>query len=307
MVDFPWPVICVCSISVDLVSYGTCGSSGFLQLARQKKMTKNKTLAVWILLITAGNALAQQAPPPANGASEGLEPAEGVQAWTSNLGFEPVGSGDLIYISVTGAPELSRSSRVTADGKLMLPLLRQGVPVVGLTPANIAQAVTVELVKEKILVDPIVAAAVLEYRSRRVSVVGAVRMPSSFQAVGDMRLLAAIARAQGFSPEAGPEVIVSLSNRKDGEQSPLRIPIKALLARQRPNAEHFVARRRGDKRAGGAEAICSRERQNARILSAGGLGWLYNLESPRLVARDAAIFRQARICVPPGGGFRKAR
>ena len=141
--------------------------------------------------------------------------ADGGQSFVNNLGFEPVGPGDLISISVTGSPELSRSSRVTADGDLMLPLLRHGVPVCGLTPARIAQAVAAALVKEKILVEPIVSAAVLEYRSRRVSVVGAVRLPSNFQAVGEMRLLDAIAHAQGFTPEAGPEIIVSFPNREE--------------------------------------------------------------------------------------------
>lgn len=146
-----------------------------------------------------------------------------------NLGFEPVGPGDLIYTSVAGSPELSRSSRITKDGELMLPLLHEGVRVAGLTPSQAAQAVTAALVKEKLLVDPIVSVAVLEYRSRLISVVGAVRMPSNFQAVGEMRLLDAIARAQGFMPDAGPEVIVSMAKPSEGEQSTLHIPIKALL------------------------------------------------------------------------------
>ncbi|MGA8027359.1 MAG: polysaccharide biosynthesis/export family protein [Bryobacteraceae bacterium] len=174
-----------------------------------------------------------QAQVAASSGGQAQEAAESGQAWSSNLGFEPVGPGDLIYISVTGSPELSRSSRVTEDGKLMLPLLREGVAVAGLTPAKIAQAVTAALVKDKVLVDPIVSAAVLEYRSRRISVVGAVRMPSNFQAVGEMRLLDAIARAQGFSPEAGPEVIVSTAGAGD-QKSPLHIPIKALLAGKDP-------------------------------------------------------------------------
>ncbi len=164
-----------------------------------------------------------------------LEQVEGVQALTGNLGFEPVGAGDLIYISVTGSPELSRSARVTVDGKLILPLVREGVPVAGLTPAKIADAVAAELVKEKLLVEPIVSAAVLEYRSRRVSVVGAVRMPANFQAVGEMRLLDAIARAQGFAPDAGPEVIVSFPNGEGGEKSPLHIPLRALVAAKDPS------------------------------------------------------------------------
>jgi polysaccharide biosynthesis/export protein len=117
----------------------------------------------------------------------------------------------------------------------MLPLLREGVPVNGLTPNRIALAVAAALVKGKILVDPIVSAGVLEYRSRRVSVVGAVRMPANFQAVGEMRLLDAIARAQGFSPDAGPEVIISFPSAQGGEPAPLHVPIRELLAAKDPS------------------------------------------------------------------------
>ena len=183
-----------------------------------------------VVLIATSSMIGGRAQVPVNNGGQALEQAEGTQAWNSNLGFEPVGPGDLIYISVTGSPELSRSARVTLDGKLMLPLVKEGVPVAGLTPAKIADAVTAELVKEKLLVEPIVSAAVLEYRSRRVSVVGAVRMPANFQAVGEMRLLDAIARAQGFTADAGPEVIVSFANGDGGEKSPLHIPLRALLA-----------------------------------------------------------------------------
>lgn len=195
---------------------------------------KNKRLAVAFL--AAGCSLTiLQAQSAASGVGQTQEPTEAGQGWSGNLGFEPVGPGDLIYLSVTGSPELSRSSRVTEDGKLILPLLREGVAVAGLTPAQIAQAVTTALVKERVLVDPIVSTAVLEYRSRRISVMGAVRMPSNFQAVGKMRLLDAIAHAQGFMPDAGPEVIVSTADGEDGEKSPLHIPVKALLAGKDPS------------------------------------------------------------------------
>jgi polysaccharide export outer membrane protein len=191
-------------------------------------MTKRNGWAVLALAVCG--AMAAQAQGAGAPASQSPDLGEGAQAYGSNLGYEPVGPGDLVSISVTGSPELSHSSRVTPDGKLMIPLLREGVPVYGMTPTRIAQAVAAALVKGKVLVDPIVSAGVLEYRSRRVSVVGSVRMPANFQAVGDMRLLDAIARAQGFTPDAGPEVIVSFPIGKDGEKPALHVPIRALLA-----------------------------------------------------------------------------
>ena len=192
--------------------------------------TRILVTALWLSLI----ALPLCAQGTAN-ANQSLAPeySEGNQT-ANNLGFEPVGPGDLISILVTGSPELSRSSRVTVEGKIVLPLLREGVAVDGMTPAQIARAVAAELVKEKLLVEPIVSAAVLEYRSRRVSVVGSVRMPASFQAIGEMRLLDAIARAQGFTPDAGTEVIVSFARGKVGERDAMHVPIRALLAAKDP-------------------------------------------------------------------------
>ncbi len=189
----------------------------------------NRRTFVWATL-AMGSALALSAQTAPNSNSNQAPDFNDSVPAGSNLGFEPVGPGDLVAISVAGSAELSRSTRVTADGKLMLPLLKVGVPVDGMTPARIAQAVTAELVNEKLLVEPIVSAAVLEYRSRRVSVVGAVRMPASFQAVGEMHLLDAIARAQGFTPDAGPELIVSFRKGANGEKSPLHVPIRSLLA-----------------------------------------------------------------------------
>lgn len=186
------------------------------------------TLSITVLcaLICSGVTHAQS---PAQ-----AEPVDSAQIWAGNLGFDPVGAGDLVYISVAGSPELSRSYRVSADGRLTLPLLKNSVPVAGMRPAEIAQAVAVELAGERILVSPIVSAAVLEYRSRLVSVVGAVKAPTTLQALGDMKLLDAIARAQGIAPEAGPDIIVSRPRGSGDERETLDVPIKTLLAGNDP-------------------------------------------------------------------------
>jgi polysaccharide biosynthesis/export protein len=154
---------------------------------------------------------------------------ESSQVWTANLAYEPVGAGDLLYVSVSGSPELSRSYRVSAEGRLLLPLLDEGILVAGLIPTSISHAVSQELVRQRILVDPIVSIAVLEYRSRLVSVVGAVKVPGTMQAVGDFKLLDAIARTQGISPEAGPEIIVSRLGAASDSNQTVHLPIKELL------------------------------------------------------------------------------
>lgn len=194
----------------------------------------------WVVCVVAGTAGSQTTPVPTPPASvlpvptlpmqsPGLENPESSQIWIGNLGFEPVGPGDLLYVSVNGSPELTRSYRVSAEGGLLLPLLKESIPVAGLVPTGISHAISAELMREQVLVEPIVSVAVLEYRSRLVSVVGAVKLPGTIQAVGDFRLLDAIARAQGIAPEAGPEIIVSRAGAGAETNETIHVPIKDLL------------------------------------------------------------------------------
>jgi polysaccharide biosynthesis/export protein len=159
-----------------------------------------------------------------------LDAHQPTQVLPANLGDDPVGVGDLIYISVTGSPEFTRSYRVSNDGGLSLPLVHEPIPVSGMVPSAIARAISEALVRDRILVAPIVSASVLEYRSRQVTVAGAVRSPVVMEATGDLKLLDAIARAQGFSSDAGPEVIVSSVDKATGARKPVRISIKDLLS-----------------------------------------------------------------------------
>lgn len=142
----------------------------------------------------------------------------------SNLSFEPVGPGDLIYLSVSDAPELTRSYRVSAGGKLILPLLQRPIEVAGMLPTDVEKIVSHQLTADRILVSPVVSVAVLDYRSRMVNVVGSVKRPVNFQAVGNMKLLDAIARADGLAPDAGPEILVFAPG-----QETRHIPVKLLM------------------------------------------------------------------------------
>jgi polysaccharide biosynthesis/export protein len=190
-------------------------------------MINTCVLSVIMCAVAAG-----QAPPRNTGSQDPVTVQEGeqTQIWTGNLAYEPVGSGDLVYISVAGAPEISGSYRVSAEGELSLPLLSRGIPVAGLYPAKVAASVATELTSERVFVEPIVSVAVLDYRSRLLSVMGAVRAPATLQALGGMRLLDALAKAQGLTPEAGPEIIVTRPLAANKGRETLRIPVKELLS-----------------------------------------------------------------------------
>jgi polysaccharide biosynthesis/export protein len=127
----------------------------------------------------------------------------------ANLPSLNLHAGDLVAVSVYDAPELTRTVRVDPDGVIRLPLLAEGVKAAGLMPRELEVELANALKSGEILVDPIVKITVVEYHSRPISVMGAVRRPVTFQSDGSMRLLDALARAEGLTDDAGPEIIVT--------------------------------------------------------------------------------------------------
>jgi polysaccharide biosynthesis/export protein len=195
-------------------------------------MQARMVFAFWILSLAPFGASAQSEPnqpAPLGDVTQSPQVAA-----TTNLGDEAVGAGDLVYITVIGSPEFTRSYRVSIDGNISIPLISKPISVIGLAPAAIASAVSDALIRDRILVAPIVSAAVLEYKSRQVTVAGAVNAPVIIQATGNLKLLDAITLAHGVSPDAGAEVIVSSPDKTTGNRTSTSISIKALLSGEDP-------------------------------------------------------------------------
>jgi polysaccharide biosynthesis/export protein len=143
-----------------------------------------------------------------------------------------VGPDDVISLTVFDVPELTRQLRIGTDGTIRVPLLKKKIKVNGMLPGEIENVIANELKAEDILVDPVVSVAVLEYHSRPVSVVGAVRLPVTFQAMPNTHLLDAITRAGGLTEMAGTDIIVTRTiTGPDGKTSVInqRIPANKLM------------------------------------------------------------------------------
>ena len=146
----------------------------------------------------------------------------------TNLPIQKLGPQDLIAIRVYDSPEFTLSLRVLDSGEIRLPMMKEKLKVEGLFPADIETLIADELKREHLLVDPFVTVTVLDYHSRPISVTGAVKLPTIFQAIGEVSLLDALAKAGGPADNAGGELIVTRPNGPGGQQSVQRIPIKAL-------------------------------------------------------------------------------
>lgn len=151
---------------------------------------------------------------------------------STSLPVQKIGPDDLLGLTVYDSAELTRNVRVGQDGTVRLPLLRQRLQVSGLWPAEVETVIAQALIREQVMVDPVVTVSVTEYRSRPIKVVGAVKHPITFQAFGDVTLLDAISRAEGLSDDAGPEILISkVQPGVDGKPAALvqRVPVKALI------------------------------------------------------------------------------
>ena len=149
-----------------------------------------------------------------------------------NLPAQKIGPNDLLAVSVYGAPELTRSVRVSASGHLSLPMVRGQINAAGKLPMDLERSIAQALRDGQILVDPVVTVTVVEYFSRPISVMGSVRKPTTFQAVGTVSLLDAVTRAEGLTPDAGSEILVTRRQEGvNGDSVSLvqRIPVKGLI------------------------------------------------------------------------------
>ncbi|HEY2843844.1 MAG TPA: polysaccharide biosynthesis/export family protein [Bryobacteraceae bacterium] len=149
------------------------------------------------LILMAAAALAQ------------VRPSLMEEVGKANLPSQKLGAGDLVAVSIYDAPELTRTVRVEPDGTVHMPLLAEGVQAAGLMPRELESGLASALKSEEILVDPIVKITVVEYYSRPIAVMGAVRKPLTFHADGPVSLLDALSRAEGLTDEAGTEILVT--------------------------------------------------------------------------------------------------
>ena len=150
----------------------------------------------------------------------------------SNLPVQRVGPDDLLGVSVYDSPELTRTVRVSTEGTIRLPMVKEKIKVAGMLPMDLENEIARVLKEEQLLVDPVVTVSVVEYRSRPIKVVGSVKRPITFQAIGPTNLLDAVSRAEGLADDAGPEILVS-RQQPDAEGRLVtltqRIAVKSLM------------------------------------------------------------------------------
>ncbi len=137
-----------------------------------------------------------------------------------------IGPGDLLEISVFQVDELKTTARVSRAGEIDLPLIN-GVKAVGLTTAGLASAIELKL--GVYLENPVVTVFVKQYRSQRITVLGAVKSPQVFTVSGQKYLLDMLSMAGGLSGDASNLCIVQKKGSACGKPEIIKIDLKKLL------------------------------------------------------------------------------
>jgi polysaccharide export outer membrane protein len=128
-----------------------------------------------------------------------------------------IGSGDLIDLSVYDVPELILKVRVDANGMVSLPLIGD-MKLEGMTVSEAQKAITDELVRQELVLQPAVSVFIEEYATKGITVYGEVGTPGIYQLFGPHRLYDAISAAGGLTAKSGQIVTILRDGRSDREQ-----------------------------------------------------------------------------------------
>ena len=130
---------------------------------------------------------------------------------TSSASNELIDCGDLLTVTIDSGYEADRENppvtvRVGEDGNAVIPLVG-GVAVAGMELTAAEQVIRVAAVERGVYRNPIVTLEMKQPRVNRVTVLGAVTTPGTYELPrASSSLLAAIIKAEGLSPEAGTEI-----------------------------------------------------------------------------------------------------
>jgi polysaccharide biosynthesis/export protein len=116
---------------------------------------------------------------------------------------------DLLDISVFDVPEMSRLYRVRPEGSITLPLMTDPIACAGVSPDQLAAAISERLKAAGLVSDPRVTVEIRESRLHSIAVTGAVKKPQIYPVFGETTLLDVLAQAEGLAEDAGGIALVT--------------------------------------------------------------------------------------------------
>lgn len=142
-----------------------------------------------------------------------------------------LGPDDLIEVRVYLEEDLSGEYRLDAAGRIDFPLL-EPVVLAGLLPSEVADRLRGALA-DGFLVNPQVGVTVIEFNSRKISVIGEVQRPGRLVYLDGMTVVQAIAEAGGTTESARLDWVQV--TRRDEEGKRYDVPYRAVTLGRSPD------------------------------------------------------------------------
>jgi polysaccharide biosynthesis/export protein len=140
---------------------------------------------------------------------------------------EVIGAGDTVRISAFRYPEFTTEARVSEEGHVNMPLIG-AVALQGLTPEKAALLIAERLKGGHYLLNPEINVAVVQARSRQVSVLGHVTRPGRYTLEGaSARLSDVVAMAGGLVPAASDVLVVK--RVRQGRAESISVDLGAII------------------------------------------------------------------------------
>lgn len=117
-----------------------------------------------------------------------------------------IGPEDLLEVSVFDLPQFNSTSRVAGDGTITMPLVGS-IDVRGLSKKQVEQKIEAAL-ESKYVNNANVSVNIKEYKSRQVSVLGAVKTPGPYYVISHRTLLQLLSETGGLNADASEKCYV---------------------------------------------------------------------------------------------------
>lgn len=127
-----------------------------------------------------------------------------------------IGVDDVIKVTVYNHPDLTATERVSGEGMIMLPLIGS-VKLAGMPVEQAAKKISL-LLGDGFIMDPKVSVFVLEFRSRKIMIMGQVSRPGIFTLSGNTTFLELLTLAGGLTKEAGDKATIKRKTLEAGRE-----------------------------------------------------------------------------------------
>jgi len=205
-------------------------------MAHRKLSIFSFIISIIFLIFGCGSDYAAKTPPTVDLAvkkkTERLNEAiMGISAKADTMEDYEIGHEDLLEIEAYNVEELKKTVRVNSQGDIALPLVGV-VKAEGMTTSELEKKITRKL--ERYVQETTVNVFVKEYRSQRISVVGAVKNPQAYAVTGQRYLIDMLMTAGGLNEGAGNICYVirpAGQNSPDNRAGTIVIDLDELLTR----------------------------------------------------------------------------